>query len=77
MSNKPRKILYCVFCGNDAVLIEDAMMGNYYYHYSTDYDLGCHQRIEEDNEKKMMTLSESTWRETFKGRTWPRVEKEI
>jgi len=54
----------CKFCGDMANLMDLKKMGYdypgvnryYYYHYSTNYDLGCHQRIGVETDR-MKTLT--------------------
>jgi hypothetical protein len=47
--------LYCTYCGGSATLMGDTDL-QYYYHYSIDYLLGCHQRVSVDNAERMKTL---------------------
>ena len=39
--------LKCGYCGGKMVLVWDELepWDSYYYHYSNDYSLGCHQRV--------------------------------
>lgn len=56
-SHLPTK-LRCIYCNGMAILMEDRDgMSDYYYHYSFDYKLGCHQRISLDSKEKMKSLT--------------------
>jgi hypothetical protein len=47
----------CKVCGGKAVLMDFAKDFLYYYHYSTDYSQGCHQRIGVTDKTNMATLT--------------------
>lgn len=43
----------------DHTVVDWMEIGAYYYHYSENYDLGCHQRICLYNEEYMDTLTDN------------------
>lgn len=57
MTQLPEK-MKCKYCGDMAVLITDNCNAEpYYYHYSTDYNKGCHQRINPDTNRYASLIS--------------------
>ena len=56
----------CTFCNDMAILMELKDLPKYYYHYSLNYDLGCHQRIGIINKERMKSLTKWTKNDEIK-----------